>query len=121
MGSCAVLPSIHQSLMSATGGRTQTYLDRASCAETKGSNARCFEPGKLFEATMVRRGVPVTDGTRIPIPGGPALTGMVRLEQALLPQQIIKLRYLEASPEEIKKVCHRAVKILSNSLDEFGY
>ena len=120
-GSCAVLPSIHQSLMSATGGRTQTHRDRASCAEEKGSNARCFEPGKLFEATMVRRGATVSDGMPIPIPGGSTLTKMVRLEQALLPQKIVELTRSYHPPEEIVKACHRAVKALSESLGGFDF
>lgn len=107
--------------MSAMGGRTQTHQDRASCAENKGSNARCFEPGKLFEATMVRKGATVPDGMPIPIPGGSTLTKMVRLEQALLPQKIIELTRIERSPEEIVRVCHRAVKVLSESLGGFGF
>lgn len=120
LGSCAVLPSIHQSLMCAAGGRTQTYLDRRSCGKTKESNARCFEPGKLFEATMARRGVTMPDKMPIQVPGASILKAMVRLEQALLPQKVIKLTQAKHSSEEIIKVCNDAVEVLSMSLGQFG-
>lgn len=120
-GSCAVLPSTHQSLMCAAGGRTQAFLDRRSCGETKESNARCFEPGKLFEATMVRRGVTMPGKMPIQVPGASILTALVRLEQALLPQKIIKLTQAEHASEDIIKVCNDAIENLSESLGRLGF